>query len=65
MKMEIIENPKLFKLNIDLKMITTIGEGLLQEFTNVFAWNYKELKGIPPHIIEHKIELDITLPPSH
>jgi hypothetical protein len=38
---------------------------LLQEFIDVFTWNYKELKGIPLHIVEHKIELEITNPPSH
>jgi hypothetical protein len=29
---------------------------------DVFKWNYI---GIPPHIVEHKIELDTTIPPSH
>ncbi len=38
---------------------------MLQEFIDVFTWNYKELKGIPLHIVEHKIELEITIPPSH
>jgi hypothetical protein len=37
----------------------------LQEFEDVFAWNYKELKGFPPHIVEHKIEFDTIIPPSH
>jgi hypothetical protein len=32
---------------------------------DVLMWNYKELKGIPRHIAKHKIELDITIPPSH
>jgi hypothetical protein len=27
----------------------------------VFAWSYKELIGIPPHIIQHRIELDTTI----
>jgi hypothetical protein len=26
-------------------------------YKNVFAWSYKELKGIPRKIYEHKIEL--------
>jgi hypothetical protein len=61
-----IEDPKYFKLNVDLKgMITTIVKGLLWEFKNVFAWNYKELTGFPPHIVEHKIELNTTIPPAH
>ncbi len=31
----------------------------------MFVWNYKKLKKIPPHIVEHKIELDTNIPPSH
>jgi hypothetical protein len=38
---------------------------LLEKIMDVFAWNCKELRGIPPHIAEHKIELDIIIPPSH
>lgn len=30
---------------------------LLSKFKDVFAWSYKELKGIPRSICEHKIEL--------
>jgi hypothetical protein len=29
----------------------------LTKFKDVFAWGYKELKGIPRSICEHKIEL--------
>jgi hypothetical protein len=61
-----IKDPKCFKLNIDLEGTTTTTiKDLLQEFIDVFTWNYKELKGIPPHIVKHKIELEITIPPSH
>lgn len=63
-----IKDPKYFKLNVDLKgTIATTAKGLLQEFKDVFAWNYKELKGFPfpPHIVEHKIEFDTIIPPSH
>jgi hypothetical protein len=61
-----VEDPKYLKLNIDMEgMVATIIKGLLWEFTYVFAWNYKELKRIPPHIMKHKIELNITIPPSH
>jgi hypothetical protein len=28
----------------------------------MFAWSYKELIGIPPHIIQHRIDLDTTIP---
>jgi hypothetical protein len=28
----------------------------------MFVWSYKELIGIPPHIIQHQIDLDTTIP---
>ncbi len=40
-------------------------EQMLKEFKNVFAWTYKDLKGIPPKLTQQKIELDITIPPAH
>jgi len=38
---------------------------LLKEFKDVFAWTYKDLKGIPPKLAQHKIELDNIIPPAH
>ncbi len=38
---------------------------LLKEFKDIFAWIYKDLKGIPQKIIQHQIELDITIPLVH
>jgi hypothetical protein len=40
-------------------------EQLLKQFKDVFAWTYKDLKGIPPKLAQHIIELDITIPPAH
>ncbi len=40
-------------------------EQLLKEFKDVFAWTYKDLKGIPLELAQHIIELDITIPPTH
>ncbi len=40
-------------------------EQLLKEFKDVFAWAYKDLKGIPPKLAQHKIELDTTMPLAH
>jgi hypothetical protein len=40
-------------------------EQLLKEFKDVFAWTYKDLRGIPPKLAQHKIKLDITIPPAH
>jgi hypothetical protein len=33
------------------------------EYKDVFAWNYKELKGIPREVCEHKIELKVNVQP--
>jgi len=40
-------------------------EQLLKEFKNVFAWTYKDLKGIPLKLTQHKIELDTIIPLAH
>jgi hypothetical protein len=37
----------------------------LKEFKDVFTWTYKDLKGIPPKLAQHKIELDITILLTH
>jgi len=31
----------------------------------VFAWTYKDLKSIPPKLVQHKIELNTSIPPAH
>jgi hypothetical protein len=38
---------------------------LLKEFKDVFTWTYKDLKGTPPEIAQHRIELDTMIPPTH
>jgi hypothetical protein len=38
---------------------------LLKEFKDVFASTYKDLKGIPPKITQHWVELDTTIPFVH
>ncbi len=56
-------NPQYIKVNAqlpkekieDLKM-------LLKEFKYVFAWTYKDLKNIPPKLVQHIIELDTSIP---
>jgi hypothetical protein len=40
-------------------------EQLLKEFKDVFAWTYKDLKGIPLELTQHKIGLDTIIPPAH
>jgi hypothetical protein len=36
---------------------------VLMEYKDVFAWSYKELKGIPREVCEHKIELMVNVQP--
>jgi hypothetical protein len=43
----------------------TEAEELFHAFKDVFAWSYYDLKGIPEHIAQHKIELDTSIPPAH
>jgi len=40
-------------------------EQLLKEFKDVFAWTYKDLKGIPLELARHKIELNTIIPLAH
>jgi hypothetical protein len=51
------------KLDVDLDLSTTTEANfLLREYKDVFAWSYK---GIPLHIVQHQIELDTMILPSH
>ncbi len=40
-------------------------EQLLKEVKDVFAWTYKDLKGIPLELTQRRIKLDTTIPPAH
>jgi hypothetical protein len=40
-------------------------EQLLKDFKDVLAWTYKDLKGIPPKLAQHRIELDTIIPSAH
>jgi len=54
------------KINAHLEISKMLEvEQLLKEFKYVFAWTYKALKGIPPKLAQHKIELDTTIPLAH
>jgi hypothetical protein len=35
-----------------------------RKFKDVFAWTYKYMKKIPLELAQHRIELDITIPPT-
>jgi len=51
------EYPKLVKIAKDLGEYKGKVKELLLKFKDVFAFTYKDMKGIPPHICEHEIEL--------
>jgi hypothetical protein len=60
------ENLQQVKVNIDLEPIVSSQLiELLKEFKYIFAWTYKELKGIPLEIAWHQIELDMSIPYVH
>ncbi len=53
-------------MNASLELIVTQQLiKLLKEFKDVFAWTYKDLKGIPPKIVHHRIKLDTIVPHVH
>jgi hypothetical protein len=60
------ENLQQVKINVDLEpfVIHQLIE-LLKEFKDIFAWIYKDLKGIPPNVAQRRIELDTSIPPIH
>ncbi len=37
----------------------------MKEFKDIFAWTYKDMKGIPLGLAQHIIELDSTIPLAH
>ncbi len=54
------------KINAHLKIGKVLEvEQMLKEFKDVFAWTYKDLKGIPLKLAEHKIEFDIIILLTH
>jgi len=38
---------------------------LLKELKDVFTRTYKGVKGIPLELVQHKIELNTSIPPTH
>ncbi len=54
------------KINAQLETCKVLElQQLLKEFKDVFAWTYKDLKGIPLELAQHIIELDIIIPLTH
>jgi len=55
------KEPKKVLINAILPSVfQTQIKNVLMEYRDVFAWSYKELKGIPRKICEHKIELMVN-----
>ncbi len=53
------EKPKEVLINVILPSIFQAQiKKVLMEYVNVFAWSYKELKGIPKEVYGHKIKPD-------
>jgi flagellin-specific chaperone FliS len=49
--MGIDAEPQMVKINAQLEISKVLEvEQLLKEFKDVFAWTYKDLKGIPPKL---------------
>jgi hypothetical protein len=54
------------KVNANLdQALAQEAEELFWEYKDVFAWIYRDLKGIPPFVALHRIELDKDVPPTH
>ena len=51
------EEPKLIKIAKNLEEYEAKVKDLLTKFKDVFAFTYKDMKGIPLHVCKHKIEL--------
>jgi hypothetical protein len=62
----IIKKFQTIKVNVQLieKNLNSLKKFLL-EYKDLFAWTYKDLKGIPPKLAQHRIELDTSIPLAH
>ncbi len=59
-------NPQYIKINSQLtKEKTKELQMLFKEFKDMFTWTYKDLKGIPLELAQHRIELDTSIPLAH
>ncbi len=57
----------MIKFNMKLaKLVAIVTKALLKEYKDIFCMElYFNLKGIPPRIAQHCIELDTIIPPAH
>jgi hypothetical protein len=60
------KNPQTIKVNVQsIEERLNFLKKLLLEYKDVFAWIYKDLKGIPLELAQRHIELDTSIPPAH
>jgi hypothetical protein len=58
--------PKIVKINKDLDLaIVAQTKQFFKEYYDIFSWSYKDFKGIPPHITQHRIQMVTSIPPTH
>ncbi len=56
------ENLQQVNINVDLEPIINYQLiELLKEFKDIFVWTYKDFKGIPLKIAQHRVELDTSI----
>ena len=52
------EEPRLIKVGVQLSSEELESyRALVKEYRDIFAWSYKEMKGIPPDVVQHRIPL--------
>ncbi len=60
------KNPQTIKVNVQsIEERLNSLKKLLLEYKDVFAWTYKDLKGIPLELAQHRIKLDTSIPLAH
>lgn len=66
LNMGTMEQPQCMKINAQLIMTQTCSLKIfLHDFKDLFAWTYKDLKGIPLELTRHKIEQNTIIPSVH
>ncbi len=48
-----------------VELVATNTKALLWEYKDIFAWNYSNLKRIPPWIVQHRIKFKTIIPHVH
>lgn len=54
------------EIKIDVLLDATVKErviALLKEYADIFAWTYKDMSGLDPEVVEHRLPLKPKCPP--